>query len=165
MRLYGLSLLLILLISAGNTSFARQSLLMGKIVDENNKPIHGAIIKVTKARKTIEVRSDNDGLYYTQLLATDSYRIGVHANGKYLKAKKIYFIADEPKKYYILRLKENKLEVEVTDKNVFMDTQISKIEANQNLHDMPKDGWRIKKDGSIDRVYYGEHIPQMKEIK
>jgi hypothetical protein len=98
----GFLLVLFVLIFAGCPSFAQERLLMGKMVDENNKPIAGAIIKVGKGSGAVETRSDIDGLYYTTLLPSGTYHIAVECNGKFLKAKKIYFYAEGPKKYYAL---------------------------------------------------------------
>jgi len=151
---------------------------MGRVIGEDGKPIIGAIIKVSNRSAAVETRSDRDGLYYTTLLPSGTYRIAMVHDGRYLKAKKIYFYAEGPKKYYVLCPADNKLKVEVTEKNVFMDARLTRVVAGQRYFDVPDNRaanryfWRIRNGnedsaaGQSDPVrHYGENIPQTKEIK
>lgn len=61
-----------LLLVCSSFSFAQNTILAGKVVDENNKPLPGAIIAVSGKHEKTQAVSDADGLYYTKLLPGES---------------------------------------------------------------------------------------------
>ncbi len=114
------------LLLTGTTAYAQQGLLSGKVVDEHDKPIAGAIVKIMKqGRLLMETRSGDDGLYYTKLLDQGSYNVDIVADGKYLKAKKVCFnAAPGVKQYYILKALEDKVEVTIVDEEDFNESNL-----------------------------------------
>ena len=132
-----LYILLLLLTLTIQNSFAQNSIFAGKITDENNRPIAGARIKVSQTGNAIdEIMSDGKGLYYSQLLPQGNYNIDVRANGKYLKARKVYLdCRDDIKWFYNLKMAENELEVTITRRDPFIAATIEDIETNQRNED------------------------------
>jgi len=124
------ALLLFLFVFAGDCSFAQSSMLAGKIVDEDNTPVAGATVRLRKADKVIDTRSDNDGLFYTQLLPCDLYRLEVIFNDKLMKAGKVY-LSDTKKltEYYYLRITGDKVHVKVDGEDGFMQARLGNLKS------------------------------------
>ena len=136
----------------GNISFAQNSILAGKIVDENNKPISGAVIRVSKHNALIqELWADEDGLYYSRLLDEGSYYVDIYTGGKYLKAKKLFIgtSSSGSKKYYIIRVSDDKVVIDKVDDDPSIKVKLGKIEDRDPRGDVILDGqphMRIKVD-------------------
>ncbi len=75
----------IIFAAISHSAYAQNSILAGKITDEYNQPVCGASIKVIKDRKQIETRSDKDGLYYTPLLSSGYYYVGIYTKQRHYK--------------------------------------------------------------------------------
>jgi hypothetical protein len=120
-----------------NSSFAQNSILAGKIVDENGKPIAGAQIRVRNAHDKANARSNGDGLFYTRLLPSANYQLSVVAGGKNLGYKKLYLPPQDKKKvYYTLKVTGDKMLVTVDTQDPFMKTKLTSIEEdNDNIID------------------------------
>src|SRR5205814_2371094 len=115
-----------------NLSVAQNSILAGKITDENNTPIDGALIQVTHGKIVSDARSDQDGLYYTQLLPEGAYRVEVRVGDKWYKGRKVYLEeAGYSRKYYDLRIAEGRIAISINDGDPFLTTHIRKIETEQ----------------------------------
>lgn len=136
------SLLMIpaLLMFAITTVFAQKSIIAGKVLDEHQQAIPGARIRVMQSTNFVtEVQADKDGLYYTQLLPQGGYNFIVQADSKIAKVNRVYVkTSDHVKRYYNLTVKGEKLAVEVTERDPFMDTKLSNIaKDDRNRFDLP----------------------------
>jgi hypothetical protein len=139
--------LLFFLLLATNASFAQNTLLTGRIVDVNNKPVAGAVIKVVTGKKIIETTADKDGLYYTKLFPAGKYHVRIHANNKSYKVNEITVAArDKEKWFYNFQLTGSKAVVHIDEQDPFMEVAFNKIEAKQHLNDLPVGSrvWCIK---------------------
>ncbi len=131
-------------------SAAQQSLLMGRITDDQDNPVRGAIVHLSYKSTVFEVRSDDDGMFYTQLLPTGNYHLRAFSGRKDYNAGKIYFVSDGIKRYYLLKMKDARLNVVVTEKDVFAEVQLNKVNAGSILWDLPvkASSWRIMREDS-----------------
>ncbi|MCF8450882.1 MAG: carboxypeptidase-like regulatory domain-containing protein [Taibaiella sp.] len=84
-----IGLLITLLLLRVPDIFAQQSMMSGIVLDEQNKLVPGAVIKITKRKEGIEVRVGEDGMYYSPLLDQGYYLIDIYVNNKYYTAKKV----------------------------------------------------------------------------
>lgn len=109
--------------------FAQSGMIAGILTDENNKPIPRAALIISKAAKAIKIYSDDDGLFYSQLLYPDLYRLDVIVEGRILKAGKVYipFQQKNKKEFYYLKVVGNKVEVRIDGQDPFMGVRLSKI--------------------------------------
>lgn len=126
-----------LLLLAGNISLAQNSILAGKIVDENNKPIPGAIIRISKVRYLVqELHADKDGLFYSKILAEGSYFVDVTANNKQMTAKKLFIGNDVygNKKYYIIRVLEDRVVIDKVDEDPSISVKLGKLNDGDPYH-------------------------------
>jgi Carboxypeptidase regulatory-like domain len=62
--------------------WGQRSILAGKMVDENDRPIPGVTISVGRAGHAVQTTSDSDGLFYTRLLPVGNYHITIHTADK-----------------------------------------------------------------------------------
>lgn len=117
----------VLLLCSGDVS-AQAVMMMGRIVDEQNKPIPGAIIKIGKDGSGMDIVTDENGLYNSTLIPSGAYRIDISANNQYYRAKKVYVApAKEIKRYYNFKLKEGKVIVNIDERNPFLTARLDKI--------------------------------------
>ncbi len=118
---------------AGNFCYAQNSIFAGKIVDEDNKPIPGAILKVSsKTLSPIEVKSDSDGLYCSKPIATGHYHLAIFVNNECRGLKKLSL--DEysgSKKFFLVRVLGGKVEVSRMDSDPAMAVKLNKL-ANED---------------------------------
>jgi hypothetical protein len=125
---------------AANISVAQNSILAGKIVDENNKPVGGAMVQMQQ-EKTDEIYktvSDGDGLYYSPLVPIGIYKVSVLEREKWYKAKKITLDeTDRLTKFYQLRLKGDDAVVTMLDHDPFMRAALYKVINNGPRIDVP----------------------------
>jgi len=157
---------------AGNISYAQNSILAGKIVDEKNKPIPGAIISVHRQEQLLqELKSDADGLYCSKLLDTGTYDLDIITT-KHLKAEKIALDATSgSKKYYIIKLSGNKIVIDKTDEDPALKVKLGKIQKDKHNQ---IDGYfigsfriqNVKGDSATNNpktiIAPGEKVPQIK---
>ena len=132
-------------------SYAQNSIFAGKIVDENERAVAGAVVKVTGNGMTTETRSTVLGLFYTKMIPDGKYKVEVKRNGKYLKGKKIVINEVAPgkeKTYYILKLSKKKMKVSETQTDVFRQTALNGAESQPGV-DYPKEFIRIDSSGKI----------------
>jgi hypothetical protein len=115
-----------------DVSFAQKSMMAGKIVSEDGMPIAGAKIEMKRGHKVTTTKSDNDGLFYSQLLPVGYYHIRVVAGGKYMRAKTVY-LPDETKKkdYFYLRVVGGKVVVAMDAENPFLKAHLTGIENDK----------------------------------
>jgi hypothetical protein len=119
-----------------NSSFAQNSILAGKIVDENGKPIAGAQIRVRNSHDKTNARSNEDGLFYTRLLPSANYQLNVVAGGKNLGSKKLYLPPQDKKKvYYTLKVTGDKMLVTVDKQNPFIKAELHKADEGPEMED------------------------------
>jgi len=129
-----------LLVCATTTVFAQKSIIAGKVMDEHQQAIPGARIRIMQSTNFVtEVQADKDGLYYTQLLPQGGYNFIVQADSKIAKVARVYVkTSDHVKRYYNLMMKGEKLGVEVTERDPFMDTKLSNVaKDDRNRFDFP----------------------------
>ena len=121
-----------------NISYAQNSILEGKIVDENNKPLPGAVIRLSKQNQLVqEIRADADGLYYSKLLDEGSYHVDIYSDGKYLKAKKLFIgTTSGNKKYYIIKVSQDKVVIDKVDEDPAPKVKLSKIRDSDPRRDV-----------------------------
>jgi len=152
MKKFVLQILLIILV-ATNISFAQNTLLAGKIVDGNNLPVAGAVIKAVIGKKVIEATTDKDGLYYTKLLPAGKYRMSVYTGGQTYKASDINVpAADNTKRFHNFQLAGSKAMMHIDEQDPFMAAAFEKIEADKHFIDMPEKNrrnMRLKYDDLI----------------
>ena len=138
MKNYALFSLTTAFLLAGNISFAQNSILAGKIVNENNKPIPGATICVSKQGEMVqEIRADGDGLFAGKPMGAGDYSLSVTAKGHNLKLN-YYFILD-PKagseKYYIIKVANGKLVIDMVNDDPAIKVRLAKIEKSKENAD------------------------------
>ncbi len=118
-------LLLLVLTLQGHAAFAQAAVLTGKVVDAANKPLWGSVVRVNKdGHMLTEVRAGEDGVYTTKPFERGAYNIVVQMEGKELGAKKLFFDAAGAKKYYILRVVKDNLEISKMDEDAFNETNL-----------------------------------------
>ncbi|MCD6013046.1 MAG: hypothetical protein K0Q79_2908 [Flavipsychrobacter sp.] len=111
--------------------FAQSGMIAGILTDEDNNPIPRTTLVISKAGTAIKIHSDDDGLFYSQLLHSDLYRLDVIIDGKILKAGKVYIPFQRKKKeFYYLKVVGNKVQMRVDGKDPFMGTRVSKIKQS-----------------------------------
>ena len=135
-----------------NSSLAQNTLLAGRITDENNKPVAGAVIKVAKGKTAIETAANKDGLYYTKLLPAGKYHVSIYTGDKSYKANQINVqTSDKTKSFYNFKLTGNNAVTSIDEQDPFMAVAFEKIEANKHVHDFPplKRGNHIKYEDLI----------------
>jgi len=137
-------------------SVAQNSILAGKITDENNNPVANAIINLRDSHNHfISAKTDSDGLYYTsKTLAKGSYSIAITKDDK-TGAGRVAITTDiKNKKFYNFRLSGSKVTTEVTAKDPFMAAKLASIEA-EYPYDATQSSMRMITDstGKVIRVY------------
>jgi len=125
---------------SGNISLAQNSILAGKIVDENNKPIPGAIIKICNGDGLVqELKADADGLYTSKLLKTGAYKLAVDAGKKH---RELDNFSLDPKagseRYYIIKVAGGKLSAEMVPEDPSIKVKLAKIREDK-YNEVPGD--------------------------
>lgn len=143
----GLLILAFLLVCSSGAR-AQAVMMMGRIVDELNKPVPGAIIKIGKDGGGMDIVTDENGLYNSTLIPAGAYRIDISANNQYYRAKKVYVApAAEIKRYYNFKLKDGKVIVNIDERNPFLTARLNKI----------RDDEAVLFDGRKSRIFVQEH--------
>ncbi len=126
---------IILLLLEHTDVWGQSGIIAGKLTDENDLPVSGATVRISKAGKAIDAYSDEDGLFYTQLLHSDLYHLDVIIHGRILKAGKVYVPnVQKKKKFYFLKIAGDKIRVRIDGEDPFLKAKVSKIK-NANPHD------------------------------
>ena len=135
---------------SSNISFAQNSILAGKIVEENNKPIPGAEIKLIKEHsELLNLKADADGLYCSKLMEQGTYRLAIYTDGKYLNSAKIVLDENSGSKFfYIVRVSGKKVRVEKTEEDPSIKVKLAKIRDGKH-NDVPGDHVFIIKVDSV----------------
>ncbi len=120
-------LLLITMLFSGITSFAQLTMFEGKITGEDGQPLKGAILQLKWKGDMIETHSDDNGLFYTTLIPTGMYKIGVATDGKYYKMRGLKVLPSDAKKYYYLRIHGGRLFVDVEGMDPFLKSKMSRL--------------------------------------
>jgi hypothetical protein len=100
----------LLLLSTAGISAAQEELAMmsGVVLNEYNKLVPGAVIKITRKKVAHEVRVGEDGMYYSRLLEPGSYYLDIYVDGRFYTAKRISLAPPkEETVYYNFRLKSD----------------------------------------------------------
>ncbi len=127
MKHRGFFMLLIIALLSGITAMAQLTMFEGKILGEDGMPLKGAIIQLKWKGDMIETRSDNDGLFYTTLIPTGMYKIGVEADGKYYKLRGLKVLPSDAKKYYYVHIHGGRLFVDVEGMDPFLKSKMSQL--------------------------------------
>ena len=161
-----------------DASFAQKSMMAGKIVSEDGMPIAGAKIEMKRGYKVTTTKSDDDGLFYSQLLPVGYYHIRVVAGGKYMKAKTLY-LPDETKKksYFYLRVVGDKVVVVMDGESPFLRAKLTKIESEDPREILLIEGTVYSINVKIDSVTgigtghgkmisgHAAYMPRMKDVR
>jgi hypothetical protein len=124
---------LLVSITGVHFSFAQNSILAGKIVDENNQPLAGAVITATSKAVAARATADADGLFYTKLIPPGSYNLAVNVHNRKLRAGKIDIASNAKEhQYYLLTVSGKKIAAKSDTRDPFIAVKVSKIEANKN---------------------------------
>lgn len=133
--------ILLVLLLGSLTTFGQDAIFAGQIVDEHDKAIQDATIRISKTGELIqEVTSDRDGLFYSRLLPVGNYRMDVIVGEQFRKAKRVY-LADCSRKrsYYHLKVLGDKLRIVVDGQDPLIRARVSRIELRHD-HFMDFDG-------------------------
>lgn len=129
------TILIFLFLLASGEILAQSGMLAGKLTDENDRPVSGATIRISKAGKAVDAHSDEDGLFYTQLLHSDLYHLDVIIHGRILKAGKVYVPnVQKKKKFYFLKIIGEKIRVRIDGEDPFLKARVSKIKNSDPRH-------------------------------
>ncbi len=128
-------LLLIVLFFFAHVCCAQNSIFAGKIVDQNNKPVPGAVIKVSRPEMPpIEAVSDSDGLYCTRQIADGSYYLDVFTDGKYRGENELSIDTSMGvKKFFLIKVHSRKFAVSAVDKDTAMETKLKVSEKENHM--------------------------------
>jgi hypothetical protein len=124
---------LLVSITGVHFSFAQNSILAGKIVDENNQPLAGAVITATSKAVAARATADADGLFYTKLIPPGSYNLAVNVHNRKLRAGKIDIASNTKEhQYYLLTVSGKKIAAKSDTRDPFIAVKVNKIEADKN---------------------------------
>lgn len=153
MKRFSSQLLLLFLAGTCAPAMAQEAMFAGKVTDIRNEPIPGARIKVSHYGKLDdEVQADKNGLYNTQKLPACNYNIDVVANDKHIRGRRVSLdVGAGTKLFYNLKVADNKLEVEKTVHDPYMETTFRKIAEEQKNVDfgMARQVRIISKEDSV----------------
>lgn len=158
--------LFLAMLATANISVAQNSILAGKIDDENKKPIAGATITVTKdGNQVAEMKSDGNGLYSSQLLDAGEYKVSIVANDKKRKTKTITLVPLERVKYYHnFTLNGKKVDESISDKDPFITVKMDSTRQYQRGMDLPVNSrggfFHTPPPAQTHSVTPGEKVPQ-----
>jgi hypothetical protein len=109
-----------------NNCYAQNSIFAGKIVDQNNRPVPGAVIKVSRHdMPPIEAVSDSDGLYCTRQIPDGSYYLDVFTEGKYRGENELSIDTSVgSKKFFLIKVHSKKFAVSALDKDMAMEAKL-----------------------------------------
>ena len=112
-----------------NISSAQNSILAGKIVDENNKAMHSMRISVIRNQHLIqEIPADTDGIYCSQPLEAGTYRIDVvSADGSYKSKNLSIDTTAGSSSFYIIKIADNKITIDKTSEDPSLKVKMGKI--------------------------------------
>ncbi|MES2701652.1 MAG: carboxypeptidase-like regulatory domain-containing protein [Bacteroidota bacterium] len=152
------------LCGAGSSN-AQNSILAGKVVDENNRPIRGAVVTVKSKATSVTVESDSMGLFNTKLLPGGKYTVSLDRNERHLKAGTVD-LRNGNARYYLATVKGKRVEMQERDKNLFIETKLAALQARKHFFDLPtKTTMHVVMDstGKVKEIYEypGERIPQI----
>ena len=123
-----IALLLFLAVSVFLTHACRaqNSIFAGKIVDQNNRPVPGAVIKVSRPEMPpIEAVSDSDGLYCTRQIADGNYYLDVFTDGKYRGENELSIDTSiGSRKFFLIKVHSRKFAVNAVDKDTAMEAKL-----------------------------------------
>ena len=130
MKKIALCFLIVIQILTAHISFAQNGMFAGKIVDENNKPVAGAIIKVSRPdMQPIEIISDSDGVYCTRYVTDGNYYLDVFADGKYRGESQLLIdTASGAKKFFLIKVHSRKFAINSFDKDPEMAIKLRKAQ-------------------------------------
>ncbi len=146
-------------------AYAQNSVLAGKIVDENGTVVAGADVKISADGAVIsQCRSDKDGLYCSKLLPCGKYEVDLWLNGRDRGVKMVKLDSDAGvKKFYIIKILAKKISLDYVDNDPAMAVKLRKIEKEQENIDLPINGGSFflrKKDTGM--FHSPEKAPEMK---
>ena len=133
---------------------AAQSMLMGKVTDSHGRPVDGAIVRISKpGMKAIETASQKDGLYYSGMLAPDTYNVTVVMNGTPSKVKSITLPAmNTEHKYYNFKMKGSGMETEETTEDPFLATVSGKLQIDNSTDGGPERSMYIQSKADVQKA-------------
>ena len=134
MNKIALLIFLVVLFFLKDTCYAQNSIFAGKIVDQNNRPVPGAVIKVSRPEMPpIEAVSDSDGLYCTRQIADGNYYLDVFTEGKYRGENELSIDTSiGSRKFFLIKVHSKKFAVSAVDKDTAMEAKLRTSVKNGN---------------------------------
>ena len=112
-------------------------MLSGLVVDGDNKPISGAMIKINNLSVAEQAVSDQDGLYYSRLLPAGGYWVYVYVGGQRLKAGRIFLSASSgAERYYNIKVAGDKASLMISDHDPFATAYLQKVKGRPMSFDV-----------------------------
>lgn len=138
----------------GNISFAQNSILAGKIVNENNEPMAGAEIKLSRVHEeALELKADEDGLYCSNLVEQGAYKLAVYKEGKYLNAGKIVLNEKSGSQlFYIVKVSDRKVTIDEINEDPSIKVKLAKIRDGRHNEMMGDQFFLIKIDSATGKL-------------
>ena len=111
-------------------SYAQNGIFAGKIVDEYNRPVPGAVIKVSRHdMQPIEIVSDSEGVYSTKYVAEGNYYLDVFAGGKYRGETELLIdTTSASKKFFLIKVHSRKFAINALDNDPVMAVKLKKAQ-------------------------------------
>ncbi len=152
-RLLLLSFAMLLL--SGN-SYAQNSILAGIITNESGKAIPGATIVLSMpGMQSVEIQSDKDGLYSSQLLPIGQYNVAISVKGRKMPANNLVLdAASGSKKFYTMKVNEGKVSMITVNNDPAVLVKLRRIEKDDhNTIDAPMSTSFTPDGGSPQRIH------------
>ncbi len=129
-------LLFILVFTAlGQTSFAQGFIISGRVVDKNNKPLKKALVQAVGTESMGFATTNDDGLYFTAAVPAGKYEVIIKVDSTHCLAKLDIAPTDPKKRFYNFRVNGKNAELTKTDKDVFMETALNKMQGSTDRVD------------------------------
>jgi hypothetical protein len=140
----------------------------GKVIDEEDAPVRGALIQLLRGDAGYETRTDDGGIFYTQWLAAGNYKVGVLADGKYYKMRRLRVLPSDDKKFYIFSIRGGRLFVTIEGEDAFLKSQMARLLKSDPREDILTPGIsRSKREWQhdpMDQFRYREHFLIQRKI-
>jgi outer membrane usher protein FimD/PapC len=126
-----------LTLSATTASFAQNSILAGKITDENNLPVASASIVLQMGKEVVISQTNKNGLYTTSRLPPGNYKVSVITNGVTANGGEVTVPSSTGKKlFHNYTIKNHSAIATITREDPFLADRLAAIAADDDPRDM-----------------------------
>ena len=126
----------LLMVGIQNISHAQESMLMGRVMNKENKAIAGATLTLNVHGETLATISDQNGLYhFSKLVQPGAYLVTIESNNVVSKASCSVIAETEQIKFYNFSLDGSKVLVIVDEHDPFADTYMQTVKSNLTTED------------------------------